>query len=95
MDKTGTLTQGKPSVVNAHYLEDELLVNRLVKGAEAASTHPISKALLEYTEKLEPLTFDHLEEISGKGFQGFYQGQEWRIGKKNLHFGKGSRPISF
>ncbi|HFS5433189.1 TPA: heavy metal translocating P-type ATPase [Streptococcus pyogenes] len=82
MDKTGTLTQGKPSVVNAHYLEDELLVNRLVKGAETASTHPISKALLEYTEKLEPLTFDHLEEISGKGFQGFYQGQEWRIGKK-------------
>lgn len=84
MDKTGTLTQGKPSVVNAHYLEDELLVNRLVKGAEAASTHPISKALLEYTEKLEPLTFDHLEEISGKGFQGFYQGQEWRIGKKTF-----------
>ncbi|HEP1342966.1 putative heavy metal-transporting ATPase [Streptococcus pyogenes] len=84
MDKTGTLTQGKPSVVNAHYLEDELLVNRLVKGAEAASTHPISKALLEYTEKLEPLTFDHLEEISGKGFQGFYQGQEWRIGKKSF-----------
>lgn len=84
MDKTGTLTQGKPSVVNAHYLEDELLVNRLVKGAEAASTHPISKAFLEYTEKLEPLTFDHLEEISGKGFQGFYQGQEWRIGKKSF-----------
>lgn len=84
MDKTGTLTQGKPSVVNAHYLEDELLVNRLVKGAETASTHPISKALLEYTEKLEPLTFDHLEEISGKGFQGFYQGQEWRIGKKTF-----------
>ncbi|HES9423140.1 TPA: cadmium-translocating P-type ATPase [Streptococcus pyogenes] len=84
MDKTGTLTQGKPSVVNAHYLEDELLVNRLVKGAEAASTHPISKAFLEYTEKLEPLTFDHLEEISGKGFQGFYQGQEWRIGKKTF-----------
>ncbi|AUG50688.1 putative heavy metal-transporting ATPase [Streptococcus pyogenes] len=84
MDKTGTLTQGKPSVVNAHYLEDELLVNRLVKGAETASTHPISKALLEYTEKLEPLTFDHLEEISGKGFQGFYQGQEWRIGKKSF-----------
>lgn len=84
MDKTGTLTQGKPSVVNAHYLEDELLVNRLVKGVEAASTHPISKAFLEYTEKLEPLTFDHLEEISGKGFQGFYQGQEWRIGKKSF-----------
>nr|WP_282917367.1 heavy metal translocating P-type ATPase [Streptococcus canis] len=84
MDKTGTLTQGKPSVVNAHYLEDELLVNRLVKGAEAASIHPISKALLDYTEKLEPLTFDQLEEISGKGFQGFYQGQEWRIGKKSF-----------
>lgn len=33
---------------------------------------------------MEPLTFDHLEEISGKGFQGFYQGQEWRIGKKTF-----------
>ncbi|HER2203804.1 TPA: heavy metal translocating P-type ATPase [Streptococcus pyogenes] len=84
MDKTGTLTQGKPSVVNAHYLEDELLVNRLVKGAEAASTHPISKALLEYTEAVEALNFDQLEEIAGKGFQGLYQGQEWRIGKKSF-----------
>ncbi|MGT2935890.1 heavy metal translocating P-type ATPase [Streptococcus castoreus] len=84
MDKTGTLTQGKPSVVNSHYILDKMLVDRIVKSAEIASTHPVSKALLDFTEKRKPLTVEQLEEISGKGFQCYYKGKEWRIGKKSF-----------
>lgn len=84
MDKTGTLTQGKPSVVDTHYIGEKGLVDAIVKTAEEASTHPISKALLDYTGSIDRLLIDQAEEISGKGFVLHYQGQEWRIGKKSF-----------
>lgn len=82
MDKTGTLTQGKPSVVDANYIGDKALVDAIVKTAEETSSHPISKALLEFTAKSDRLVLDNSDEISGKGFLLRYKGQEWRIGKK-------------
>lgn len=84
MDKTGTLTQGKPSVVDTHYVGDKAEIDALVKTAEEASTHPISKALLEFTGDINRLAIEDAEEISGKGFVFRYQGHEWRIGKKSF-----------
>lgn len=84
MDKTGTLTQGKPSVVDSHYEADKATIDSLVKTAEEASTHPISKALQNFTQNSPRLTLEDSQEISGKGFVFNYQGQEWRIGKKTF-----------
>ncbi|MGT2887038.1 heavy metal translocating P-type ATPase [Streptococcus didelphis] len=84
MDKTGTLTQGKPSVLDAHYLGDKDLIDSLVKTAEGASSHPISKALLAFIGSKTRLILDSNEEIAGKGFLLSYQGQQWRIGKKSF-----------
>lgn len=84
MDKTGTLTQGKPSVVDTHYVGDKAEIDALVKTAEESSTHPISKALLEFTGDINRLAIEDAEEISGKGFVFRYQGHEWRIGKKSF-----------
>ncbi|MFZ2483806.1 MAG: heavy metal translocating P-type ATPase, partial [Streptococcus parauberis] len=84
MDKTGTLTQGKPSVVDSHYEGDKATIDSIVKTAEEASTHPISKALQDFTQDSPRLTLEGSHEISGKGFVFNYQGQEWRIGKKTF-----------
>ena len=63
LDKTGTLTQGQPSVtdVAAHngFTESEVL--RLAASAEQASEHPIAQAIVAAArnpEGLRPLTFD-------------------------------------
>ncbi|MGT2933017.1 heavy metal translocating P-type ATPase [Streptococcus catagoni] len=84
MDKTGTLTQGKPSVVDSYYVQDKDLVNSLVKTAEEASSHPISKAIIEFTKESERLKLEKSEEISGKGFLISFEGSDWRIGKKSF-----------
>ncbi|MGT2769253.1 heavy metal translocating P-type ATPase [Streptococcus ictaluri] len=84
MDKTGTLTQGKPSVVDSHYLLPKEEVDAIVRTAESASSHPISKALLTYTEGVSSVALDQIEEIAGKGFVLSLSGQEWRIGKKSF-----------
>lgn len=49
-DKTGTITQGKPTVVEAHY-EDASQASRidyLVASAEQFSEHPLAQALVSY-----------------------------------------------
>lgn len=83
MDKTGTLTQGKPSVIDAHYLLAKELTDDLVYSAETTSSHPISQALLDFTQGTYR-ELENLEEIAGKGFRFDYDGQEWRIGKKSF-----------
>lgn len=75
MDKTGTLTQGKPSVVDAKYIGEKGLVDALVKTVEETSSHPISKALLEFTSETDRLLLDSIDDISGKGFLLQYKGK--------------------
>ncbi|MDM5262917.1 heavy metal translocating P-type ATPase [Sulfurovum sp. XTW-4] len=77
LDKTGTITEGKPSVVKSEYLEafDPSLLYVLV----STSNHPISqgiKAYLEDThEKLETRTLEEITSVEAKGIKAKYQNQ--------------------
>ena len=69
LDKTGTITEGKPTVTNiiSYIKEEELL--RLAVSIETNSSHPLSRAILEYGKKHQvtpqiPLEFNS---IPGKG----------------------------
>jgi len=84
VDKTGTLTEGKPKVVaiRAHggVSDDELL--RLAASLERASEHPLANAIVEAAEErklslAEPTGF---ESPVGKGVLGAVDGRELAIG---------------
>ena len=66
IDKTGTLTFGRPTVVS--YTGDRRYLAHALSG-ERASEHPIGKAIVEYCEKegIEPSGMDNFEYIVGKG----------------------------
>lgn len=85
-DKTGTLTLGLPSVTNAYYVvtEEEELINRIVKSAEATSTHPIANAFMRQFQNVELLEPDKIENITGHGFKLIHKGQVWKIGNRKL-----------
>src|SRR5699024_3973615 len=52
-DKTGTLTEGKPKVTAVKHMESDVqTLLQLALSLEAYSTHPISKAIVDYTSKL-------------------------------------------
>jgi len=71
LDKTGTVTEGKPSVVEARIEEgfDPALLLALAE----SSNHPISKGVVRYLhehyEKMEPLTLDTVKSIEAKGLE--------------------------
>ncbi|MGL6250564.1 MAG: heavy metal translocating P-type ATPase, partial [Billgrantia desiderata] len=52
VDKTGTLTEGKPRVTESHFLEgDEATLLGLVAALERGSEHPLAAALLQHAEQ--------------------------------------------
>jgi len=84
-DKTGTLTTGQLVVCNQHQFDhaeahspQELLA--LAAGLESASEHPVSHAILSAANCVYDC--DQLHSVSGKGVEGIYQGNEYRIGTR-------------
>lgn len=85
LDKTGTLTEGKPKVTDITTVEgftaDEAL--RLVGAAEAKSSHPLAGAVLDElkSRKLElPQDVEKFENLSGLGVKAV-------VGSKNILVG--------
>ncbi|HEY0233211.1 MAG TPA: heavy metal translocating P-type ATPase, partial [Dokdonella sp.] len=74
VDKTGTLTEGKPRLTDVVALDaaDENEVVRLAASLEAASEHPLARAILEGAAQRR-LAFDRADDfaaVSGQGVRG-------------------------
>jgi Cu+-exporting ATPase len=86
LDKTGTLTEGKPSVVKADLLEgfDPALLLALVN----TSNHPISKGIKAYLEKeynvLSTLPLENIRSIEAKGIEATHKESELLGGNASL-----------
>jgi len=78
IDKTGTITEGKPSVTKADFFGDfdPSLLYSLVN----TSNHPISKGIKTYLEdkyeNLEMLTLEKISSIEAKGVKATYKNQQ-------------------
>lgn len=78
VDKTGTLTVGKPKLVAVHaeagFDEDELL--RLAASLERASEHPLAEAIVRGAEEkgLTLVKADNFQSVTGKGVSGEVDG---------------------
>ena len=91
-DKTGTLTEGKPSLDNIETLEnsDKNEVLKLAGSLNQNSEHPLSNAVLDKF-KAENLQFENVqnfENISGKGVKGKINNEDILLGNEALlkHF---------
>jgi Cu+-exporting ATPase len=91
LDKTGTITVGKPTVVNFKKYEefDINLLYSLVK----SSKHPISKGIVKFLEEhnsdLRELAFESIKELQAKGLVAEYDGKELLGGNLELLKSKG------
>ncbi len=68
IDKTGTLTEGKPKVIDTKIYSEEAL--SIAHALASKSNHPYSKAIKEYCEKfatLRTLEFSGCKEVAGVG----------------------------
>jgi len=89
IDKTGTVTEGKPSVekvvsTNSGFTENDIL--QKIISLNSSSEHPLAQATLRYGDekhiKLLPIT--HFEAITGKGVVGILEGENLSLGNEKL-----------
>jgi len=84
-DKTGTLTEGKPSVVEVLTTEacDEEAFLKLAAAVEAQSEHPLGRAVVDHAKdaNLKLPEVDDFDSETGSGVTAKVSGQTIRIGK--------------
>jgi Cu+-exporting ATPase len=83
LDKTGTITQGKPRVTDISVktiTENDLL--RIAASAEAGSEHPVANAIVEEAKARDIKTADvsNFKAISGMGIRATVENTEYLIG---------------
>lgn len=88
LDKTGTVTQGKPQVtdlvVAAEVNEKDVLLN--AAALELASEHPLARAILDKATEagIKPVSAEDVRPRPGLGISGVFQGRALLLGNPEL-----------
>ena len=87
-DKTGTITEGKPTVtdiITAGTVDSDSLL-QITASAEKGSEHPLGDAIVKSAEDkgLELYPIEHFESITGQGINATIQGKQLLIGNIRL-----------
>lgn len=88
VDKTGTITKGKPELVgvrNSSRLPDENFIS-ILASLESKSEHPIAHAVLKYAQEknISALPISNFEIIKGKGLKAVIENMEYFAGNTKL-----------
>src|SRR5690606_15095467 len=89
LDKTGTITEGKPEVTDIIWTEErnsKAILKAVLLSIESQSKHPLAEAV---TRKLKadgiaPVELDRFESITGKGVHAGFSGTDYFLGNKKL-----------
>ncbi|HLA47636.1 MAG: copper-translocating P-type ATPase [Nitrospinae bacterium RIFCSPLOWO2_02_FULL_39_110] len=88
MDKTGTLTVGKPKLIDVHPLQgiDEKTLLYYAAGIERGSEHPLAEAIVKGAEerKVEMVKAELFQSVPGKGVTGQIDGHVVILGNIKL-----------
>lgn len=87
VDKTGTITEGKPSVQNVFSVQnDENDVLQIIASINQHSTHPLASAIVQFAKSknfpLSPVT--DFESVTGMGVTGMVSHKKVAIGNRKL-----------
>lgn len=88
LDKTGTVTEGKPKVTDLYETEGHTAkeILEVMASLEGRSEHPIAQAIIQKAKQEEMVTkeIEEFKAISGKGIQGKLDGKLYFAGNQNF-----------
>ncbi len=84
IDKTGTITEGKPRVTSTNF--DDLTILEYAASLEINSEHPIASAITSYAKEknVKPKPVQNFTAIAGKGVTGEIDGKQISLGNAAL-----------
>jgi len=88
LDKTGTITEGKPEVSDIVFAENMNIpqLKSILLSIEIQSEHPLAEAVVHFlqNEKIKPVRLQQIDSITGKGVAAQYKGNQYLVGNTRL-----------
>ena len=87
LDKTGTITEGKPSVTDLHWFVPSTERSRqqaILYALEQQSEHPLADAVTNHLGQSEPVILSGFESVTGRGVRADYQNNTYFAGNQSL-----------
>jgi len=84
LDKTGTITEGKPKVTAIKWLNEDALVKQILLSIEKKSEHPLAEAVINYFPETADISLLSFESITGKGVKATYADETYFVGNTKL-----------
>lgn len=99
LDKTGTITEGKPQVTDNFWVTQDPTLKAIALTLESQSAHPLAEAVVRElkAEGIKPLTVQAFENVTGKGVKAHFEGKIYYIGSpiwmSELNISLGELPV--
>ena len=83
LDKTGTITEGKPKVNQEYWMHENPTLRAVVYSMEVQSEHPLADAVVQHLQTSK-VPISNFESITGKGIKAIFENEIYFIGNKKL-----------
>lgn len=84
LDKTGTITEGKPQVTDIEWLSEEKKAEHILVAIEKQSEHPLAEAVVNHFSSIPNVALSAFESVTGKGVKAIFDGQTYFVGNAKL-----------
>ena len=84
LDKTGTITEGKPVVTDLYWKDNADNLKGILLSLEKQSEHPLAEAVVGYFNDVKVTPISFIESITGKGVKGSEGIETYYVGNRRL-----------
>ena len=84
LDKTGTITEGKPRVTNDHWTNNSDRLKQILLSIEKQSEHPLAEAVVQHLNNYPDIPVSEFESYTGQGVKARINGDIYFAGNKKL-----------
>lgn len=84
LDKTGTITEGKPVVTGVKWEQEDEYLKQILYTIESKSEHPLAEAVVKHFKGTMPVLLSKFESITGKGVSAVVIADNYYVGTSKL-----------
>jgi Cu2+-exporting ATPase len=84
LDKTGTITEGKPVVTDIQWKNKTADLEAILAALERQSEHPLATAVTAHLSQARKIQIGNFESLTGRGVTGIVAGKRYWVGNGDL-----------